>query len=217
MYPSKIVGGDYYDLLSLPSMDTGLLIGDVCGKGVSAGLLMAAVGATLRAEAPRAASPDELLRKVNEIVLATTAEGRYASLFFASIAPDVMLLEYSNGGHPAPILYRPESGEIHWLEKGGPVVGLLANQSYDRGSVPLRAGDILVLYTDGLTEATNAEDEEYSQARLVSFLTRRTHRAAMQILEDLVSSVMDFHGGESLDDDMTVVVVKVAGDPPLKT
>ncbi len=211
MYPSKIVGGDFYDLVSLPGNETAFLIGDVSGKGVAAGLLMAAVGATLRAEAPRAASPDGLLTKVNEILLQTTTEGRYASLFFASIAEDVMLLEYTNGGHPPPVLYRPASNEIHWLEKGGPVVGLLLDVSYDRASVPLQAGDVLLLYTDGLTEALNVEEQEYSQANIVSCLSKSAHLSSRNILEEIRTSVVDFHGGEHLDDDMTLVVVKIVG------
>ena len=154
------VGGDYYDVFSLEDGRLGLAIGDVSGKGISAALLMASLRASLRGVSlnnPRNFA--ELMRKVNVLVYEASASNRYATFFFAAYDPRTRRLDCVNAGHNPPVLLR--NGEVIRLEAGGPVVGLLPLAPYVEQSLTLEPGDLLLLYTDGISEAMTHDDEEW--------------------------------------------------------
>ncbi|HTF44925.1 MAG TPA: PP2C family protein-serine/threonine phosphatase, partial [Terriglobales bacterium] len=160
MVAARTVGGDYFDYLELPAGHLGLAIADVSGKGVSAALLMSSVKMALRAGAPRALSPDRALRNLNSSFYEVTEADRYVTLFYGNLNAERGLLEYANAGHLPPLLFHRATGEIEWLETGGMVIGLFPAAEYQCGQAWLHPGDILILYTDGVTEATNAAGEE---------------------------------------------------------
>jgi sigma-B regulation protein RsbU (phosphoserine phosphatase) len=165
MYPAKIVAGDYYGFIELPEGEIGLVIADVSGKGVAAGLLMPSIEVALRMDAPRSPGTKDLLRSFNKVVCQITGGNRFISLFYGKLCLRSHSLEYTNAGHNPPLLIRDGLSPIA-LDKGGPVLGLLPGADYETGRVDLHIGDVLVLYTDGVVEAENPEGEEYSAQRL---------------------------------------------------
>src|SRR5262249_7782289 len=164
------VGGDYYDFLALPHGHLGIAIGDVSGKGIAAALMMASLQASLRGEATR--GPENLaaaVANINRLVYEASHANRYATFFYAQYDPDSRKLEYVNAGHNAPMVFRNARGavEVVRLEIGGTVVGLIESFPYQQGCVTLAPGDLVVGFTDGISEAMNKNDEEWDEQRLI--------------------------------------------------
>ncbi len=164
--PAREVGGDYYDFLELTEGRLGFAIGDVSGKGVGAALMMASLEASLRALASVVDDLAELMERVNNQVLQASAANRYATLFYAQYDPLNCRLSYVNAGHNPPIVLRNSLGSYHILrlEIGGPVIGLWPNR-YEQGLFSLEKGDVVVLFTDGISESMNAGSEEWGEER----------------------------------------------------
>ena len=168
--PALGVGGDYYDFLALPQGHLGIAIGDVSGKGIAAALMMASLQASLRSEATRA--PENLaaaVANINRLVYEASASNRYATFFYGQYDPVLGSFDYVNAGHNPPMLFRgaDKDGTVIRLEPGGTVVGLLEDAHYEQGSVQLNPGDVLVAFTDGISEAMNLADEEWGEDRLI--------------------------------------------------
>jgi serine phosphatase RsbU (regulator of sigma subunit) len=203
--PARTVGGDYYDFLDLGSRRLGLVLADIAGKGIGAALLMANLQAALRSQYATAwEQPERFLRSVNQLLYENTAEGAYATLFFAEYDDDTRKLRYSNCGHPPALLLRGDNG----LERLGAtctVVGLFDKWDCAMEERQLAPGDALLLYTDGVTEARNDEGEEFGEARLLE--AARQHRKLR--LPDLLAAVADqarrFSPHEQ-SDDITLIV-----------
>ena len=160
--PASEVGGDYYDLIEMEDGHLGFAIGDVSGKGISAALIMASLRASLRGLILE--DPGDLARmmqKVNRLVYESSSSSRYATFFFAILDPQTREFRYVNAGHNPPVLMKAVSGELRRLEACGPVVGLLPFAVYQTQSLILEPGDLLIAYTDGISEAMTAEDEEW--------------------------------------------------------
>jgi len=209
MEAAKAVGGDYYDCVALPSGELGLAIADVSGKGVAAALLMASVQMALQSNAPHAAGCDQLVSQINRYLFSITAIDRYATFFYARLHAARPGLSYCNAGHLAPALIRAATGEGEWLETGGPVLGLLPEAPYIAAEVNLQPGDVLVLFTDGVTESADATGLEFSPARVKEIAQRHRRESAAQILAALRRAVADFSAVAALPDDLTIVVLKV--------
>jgi phosphoserine phosphatase RsbU/P len=206
--PALGVGGDYYDFLGLPDGRFGLAIGDVAGKGISAALLMASLQASLRGQTLNGASDlAGLMGNVNRLIYEASLSNRYATFFYAQYEPTSRELSYVNAGHNAPMLFR--DGEVIRLEVGGAVVGMLPVFPYQQGSIPLRPGDLLVAYTDGISEAMNPADEEWGEERLMAAVRRCPDLPAEPMLRHLLASADAFVAGAKQHDDMTLVVVRV--------
>jgi serine phosphatase RsbU (regulator of sigma subunit) len=212
MHPAKLVGGDYYDYVQLPEGSVGLAIADVSGKGVAAALLMPTVEVALRMAAWGALRTDEVLKTLNRVVYEVTDESRYVTLFYAILHPGQRLLEYTSAGHYPALLIRAASQEPAWLETGGLVLGLIPDAVYKTGRVELCPDDVLVLYTDGVIEARNQNEEEFSRERLVSLVQSHAGRTAQELVEAIHAAVMEFKGTSVLDDDLTLIVLKVRGN-----
>jgi sigma-B regulation protein RsbU (phosphoserine phosphatase) len=176
------VGGDYYDVIDFGDGRIGLAIGDVSGKGISAALLMASLRASLRGitlDNPRDFA--RLMHKVNRLVYEASASNRYATFFFAAFDPVSRRLECVNAGHNPPVLLR--NGQVTRLEADGPVVGLLPFAPYTEQVLTLEPGDLLLLYTDGISEAMTHDDEEWGEERMIASASRVKDQAAGQVLE----------------------------------
>lgn len=212
--PALGVGGDYYDVFPLQDGRLGLAIGDVSGKGISAALLMASLRASLRGVAldnPRDFA--KLMDKVNRLVYEASASNRYATFFFGALDPVTRLLECVNAGHNAPLVLRRKadgSTEILRLEADGPVVGLLPFAPYSEQSLQLQPGDLLVTYTDGISEAMTRADEEWGEDRMIAAAAAcPTDFSADQVLKSIFDQADTFTAGAPQHDDMTMLILKL--------
>ena len=206
------VGGDYYDVFRLGDDRIGLAIGDVSGKGVSAALLMASLRASLRSTTLDA--PHDLaavIKKVNRLVYESSATNRYATFFFATYCPHTHELAYVNAGHNPPCLIRrtEERFNVQRLEAGGPVVGLLSFATYEEQRLVLRRGDLLLMYTDGISEAMTLDNEEWGEDRMLAAAEALPDGTAEEILNHLFAEVDQFTGIAPQHDDMTLLLMKL--------
>jgi len=205
--PSRQVGGDYYDLISLSRGRLGVAIGDVSGKGVPAALLMSMLHAGLHAQVNGTAAVAEVAARMNQILYHATSHEKYATFFFGIFDPSDRRFLYSNAGHNLPLLLRHD-GSIDRLREGGLVLGVMEDATYREASIAVEAGDVLLLYTDGVTEATDGNDEEYGEARLVETVRRSTDRGAAEIIRTVRDDVAAFSSAAGFDDDFTMIVIR---------
>ena len=209
------VGGDYYDFLSLGTNRLGIALGDVSGKGLFAGLLMAGLQARIQSIAPLyGADLEGMMGEVNRVMHSSTDANRYATLFFGVYDDSTRSLSYVNAGHNPPLLFRPDPSAggdcaIRRLEPNGTVVGLLSAAEYRMETVQLASGDVLLAFTDGVTEATNGREEEFGEARLRELVPRHSGLPADQLRELILEEVDRFRGNAAQQDDITVVVARV--------
>ncbi|HEY7402878.1 MAG TPA: SpoIIE family protein phosphatase [Candidatus Angelobacter sp.] len=201
------VGGDYYDFLHLGDGQLGLVLGDIAGKGIAGALLMANLQANLRSQCAMALDePQRLLRSVNQLFYDNTADNAYATLFFAEYDDRTQRLRYINCGHLPALLVKPD-GEVVRLESTCTVLGLFNEWDCAIRESWLAPGDTLAIYTDGITEAFGATEEEFGEERLVACLRRYREMAARDLLTAVVDEVKHFHPGEQ-HDDITLIVAR---------
>jgi serine phosphatase RsbU (regulator of sigma subunit) len=206
-HPARTVGGDYYDFLDLGNGRLGFVIADIAGKGIGAALLMANLQAALRSQCATAwEQPERFLRAVNQLLYENTAEGDYATLFFAQYDGETRKLRYANCGHPPALLLRGEDG----LERLGAtctVVGLFEKWDCQMEGRELAAGDTMLLYTDGVTEALNGEGEEFGEQRLLEAARQHRQLALPELLARLAEQARNFSPQEQ-SDDITLIAAK---------
>ncbi len=210
--PALGVGGDYYDFLALPQGHLGVAIGDVSGKGIAAALMMASLQASLRGEATRA--PENLaaaVANINRLVYEASSANRYATFFYGQYNPADYRFDYVNAGHNPPMLFHCTDGKwsVARLDVGGTVVGLLESYPYQQGSITLSSGDILVAYTDGVSEAMNGADEEWGEERMMKTIESCNALPAPEIRQRVFAAADAFVAGAKQHDDMTLVVLRV--------
>jgi sigma-B regulation protein RsbU (phosphoserine phosphatase) len=207
--PASEVGGDYYDLIEMEDGHLGFAIGDVSGKGISAALIMASLRASLRGlilDDPGDLA--QMMQKVNRLVYEASSSSRYATFFFAILDPKTREFRYVNAGHNPPVLVN-KTGELRRLEACGPVVGLLPFATYETVSLILEPGDLLIAYTDGISEAMTAEDEEWGETRMLEAVPRRPTALAAEVLQQVFRAADEFTAGAEQHDDMTLLVMKI--------
>ena len=214
MIPARIVGGDYFDYIGLPSGGLGLAIADVAGKGVAASLLMSSVQMALRVDSATTPHPNQLVQNLNQVLNEVTDTGRYVTLFYGKLDVAQSELEFTNAGHLPPLLLRRRSPEPTFLEVGGTVVGLFEQSQYDAARVRLEKGDVLVLYTDGITETTDSTGEQFSVDRLTALVRDHASEVAQELVKTILEAVSRFRGDKDLEDDLTLVVIKINGGEP---
>ncbi|MEM9157303.1 MAG: GAF domain-containing SpoIIE family protein phosphatase [Cyanobacteria bacterium P01_F01_bin.33] len=221
------VGGDYYDFIAMPAdadsaNDTnldcsrwGIAIGDVMGKGVPAGLLMMATRGALRSEVLNGRNPAQILGHLNRVMLSDMENSsRFVSLFYSDYCPQTRQLCFGNAAHNPPLWHCAQTGQVLPLDTLGMLIGLTADSQYEAKCVQLEPGDLVVYYTDGITEATNASGDRFEAEGLIAALERIApqHNDAESILNELFASVAAFQGRSGRQfhcDDMTLVVMKI--------
>ena len=209
--PCRTVGGDFFDYLDLGSRGFGFGLGDVAGKGAPAALLAAAVQSNFIAQAPVSGDPADTLTRVNNALLRRAIEARFATMFHGVV--DVTgHLSYSNGGQEPPLVLKRDDG-ISWLEAGGPVLGLLPGATYEFDSVTLDPGDLVVICSDGVTEARNAAGDEFGRERLIEAMSGCHGGKPDAVLERLFEAVRLFSQGTPQGDDITGLVLRYRGQP----
>jgi sigma-B regulation protein RsbU (phosphoserine phosphatase) len=207
--PFREIGGDYYDFVPLGQDRVAVAIGDVMGKGVAAALLAASLRDSVRAQLQtRPIAPAEALEGVNTLFREVVPNGVFATLFFGVFDLGEGRLDYANGGHPYPLLVRTD-GAVVELAAGGPVVGLVEAPDYAAGSVPLERDDLLVFFSDGVTERTNAGGEMYGDERLKEAAVRSRADEPRIALYSLLGEIQGWSAGVPAEDDTTLIVVKV--------
>ncbi len=219
--PARMVSGDYYDYLCLSDGRLALAIGDVAGKGISAALLMATIQAAMRMElrsslvaaAPGGLTltqfrlpPGRLVFDLNQQLYATTAPEKYATFFFALYDENSGALSYTNAGHLPPLLIR--NGSAVKLDVNGTVVGAFPFSKYEESTIQLKSGDLLVCYTDGITEPENAYGEMYGEERLIELLTKNSDRDEQAIISMIIEAVEQWTDAEEQPDDMTLLLAR---------
>jgi len=205
--PAVGVGGDYYDFLPFAEDRVGIVVADVSGKGIPAALLMAGLQASVRTLALPSLSPAEINRRLNDLLLRSTSESRYATLFLAFYDGRSQSLVYSNAGHYPP-LHLGRDG-FRKLREGGQPLGLLEESRYGEGAAELAPGDLLVLYTDGVVEASGPNGDEFGEGRLAEVVRRNRHLPLPGILSTVISELERFRGGVPPHDDITLVLARV--------
>jgi len=203
--PASGVGGDCFDMIRLGDTRLAISIADVVGKGIPAALLMSNLQAAVRAFASEAVEPQALCHQVNRILCGNIAEGRFISFFYSVLDAPTGVMTYTNAGHYLPMLVRAD-GTVERLGAGGPVLGVLSDAEYEQAHVGIGPGDRLVMFTDGLTEARSAADEEFGEERLLDAAVAHRACSAPALQARLADSVATFTGGR-LQDDATLIVL----------
>jgi serine phosphatase RsbU (regulator of sigma subunit) len=204
---TRAVGGDYYDFVELGPGNLGLVIADVAGKGISAALLMANLQANLRSQYGLALENlPLLLRRVNHLFYENTEPAHYTTMFFGSYDDDLMRLVYANCGHCPPLLVR-NSGAVQQLSSTATVLGLFPEWECQTSETQLEPGDILVLYSDGVTEAANENEEEFGELRLREVIQKNKNLPIADLLSKLVEDVFRFSSGKQ-SDDVTIIIAR---------
>jgi serine phosphatase RsbU (regulator of sigma subunit) len=209
--PAQDIGGDYYDFLPLQGERWGIAIGDVSGKGIGAALIMASLQASLRAQALHPHSDlSALMADVNQLVYSSSPTHLFASLFYAEYQPATRALRYVNAGHNPPIVLRPHDGrcEIFHLNPLGMPVGISSDAQFKTATFQLHIGDVLIAYTDGITEVQDRNGELWGQERFEQLLSSCGWQPK-EIMERILGEVSSFADGQPQRDDMTLVVMKV--------
>jgi phosphoserine phosphatase RsbU/P len=208
--PARLVSGDYYDYEAVGDGKIALAIADVAGKGISAALLMAALQSSLRtqleAQRDTRLSTSLLVSNLNRQLFATTSSEKYATFCLGIYDEPSSQFTYTNAGHLPPLLVR--SGEATRLDVNGTVVGAFAFAQYGESHLTLQGGDLLVFYTDGVTEPENAYGEMFGEGRLLELLSQNAHRSETQIIEVVMESVQQWTGSDELQDDMTLLLAR---------
>jgi sigma-B regulation protein RsbU (phosphoserine phosphatase) len=208
MRPFKSVGGDYYDYIPINANTIQIAIGDVSGKGVSAALLMSATAAAMRLEANRDRNMLQQVERLNTEIGAVSDPERYVTLLVAEIDTDKRRIRYVNCGHNSALLFQAKTRTLKRLESSCPPIGLNPVEFCELASAELTSGDVLVFYTDGVTEAENLLAEEFGMERLSAVVQRGSSLSAEGLMDDIFSSAASFSKEVGFGDDVTILVVK---------
>ena len=207
--PSKQVGGDYFDIISIDNNYLGLTIADVSGKGMGAALLMSNLQASLQSLITEGYSLDKLVGRINNVIYQNTDPEKYITFFYGKLDKNTLSMDYVNAGHNPPYLLHKD-GTIEELIKGGIILGMMPDMPYEIGSCQLSKGDMLMLFTDGVTETMTLDDVEYEESRLIDFLKKTgLTKNPEEINNDLIIELEQFSAGAPQNDDITILTLQV--------
>ncbi|HLF28684.1 MAG TPA: SpoIIE family protein phosphatase [Anaerolineae bacterium] len=213
--PARYVAGDFYDFIPLnraqalePAHGLGIVIADVSDKGMPAALFMALSRSTIRASLGHARSPAESIGQSNRLICADAVNGTFVTLFYAQLDPRSGELTYVNAGHNPPLFYRAAQDELTELANTGMALGLFDTVQFEQRCVQLAAGDFVLMYTDGVTEAMDTQHREFGEARLRRLVLEHQRASAAELATALEQALADFIGLRTPSDDITVVVAK---------
>ena len=207
--PAQIVGGDYFDFVDFKDGAHGLVMADVSGHGVSAGMFMSSLQAAFNTLIPDADSPVSVLERINRLYIHNINFTTFVTIFLGKYDPQTRILSYANAGHNSSYLYRPATNQEIWLKPTGPAVGLMEGFAIQKDDVQLEPGDILLLYTDGITEASDPQGTLWGEDNLADIIRANTNSSAEQLIQKILQAMKDHTGGNPLADDVTLVISKV--------
>jgi len=203
--PSRMVGGDFYDFISFDESHLGIIIADVSGKGIPGAILMASARASLRAYLEEPHSVEQAITRLNEVLCRDTRPDQFVSLFYGILDAEDETFTYVNAGHNPPILFRDH--EKTEMQEGGPVLGVLQDASYPEAAVQMLAGDVMLFYTDGITEAARNNDY-FGVEKLMELVENHISRSPEDIMGNVLETVSEFSNNSPQSDDRTIVVLK---------
>lgn len=209
--PAAIVGGDYFDFFHYRDGSHGLVIADIPGHGVSSALLMSSLQTAIRTMAPETDAPSEILERINRFYIHNINFTTFVTVFLGRFDPVTHTLTYVSAGHNPPAIVSQRDGEVTWLKPTAPAVGLSEEFHPGTECVTLEHGDVLFLYTDGVTEAFNQVLEQFGTSRLEEVLRKNVTRGAADIIQTVRRGLESFGDGHALEDDTTFIALKVAG------
>jgi serine phosphatase RsbU (regulator of sigma subunit) len=209
MLPARFLGGDYYDFFQISDNVIDVVIADVSGKGAAASLLMPSLAVALRLRARELSGPAAIIKDLDEVLKQITNPATFVTMFYARFNQADRTLQYASGGHNPPLLVRQKTGDSMLLEEAGPIVGILPDAQFSNTVITLEPGDILTLFTDGVTEQENESGEEFSISRLKEVILNTEGQSAAAVVADISEAVSTFAGTKEQADDLTAVVVKV--------
>jgi sigma-B regulation protein RsbU (phosphoserine phosphatase) len=207
--PAMEIGGDLYDFIPVTGDRWGFVIADVSGKGVSAALYMALCRTLIRVCCTEQDNPHDVIRKANRLIYEDGRSSMFITVFYGVLDPKKMTLSYVNAGHNPPLLVRGDPPRAEILEGHGIALGVVDDVSIPLSFIPLEQGDLIVLYTDGVTEAFNAQNEYFGEDRLVASLCRNRSRPVQEIMAALLEDIRIFCGTAPQSDDITLILVRV--------
>lgn len=206
--PSQEVGGDYYDLISLTDSKAYIAIGDVTGKGIPASLIMANIQAVLHALAPLELSIEEKTARINDIIYKNTPPDKFVTFFWGIADANERTFTFVNAGHNPPLLFRKSEDKPIELTSGGLILGAMPTMApYQRDVLHLQPGDVIVMYTDGVSEARSAKDTEYEETGLIKCISSILDQPAENIISGIIEDVQNFSNNQ-ISDDLTLLVIK---------
>jgi sigma-B regulation protein RsbU (phosphoserine phosphatase) len=209
--PCFAIGGDYFDYFNTDDERIAVAVGDVSGKGVPAALLMSNIQAILRGESSRGGTVTEILENANNLLIHSIAgSNKFITFFLASVDPKTNHVSYSNAGHNPPLVIRAD-GTLEKLEVGGLLLGIFPMATYEEGETTLHPGDVLIMFTDGVTEAEDRAKNQYGDEKFEEYVVDLRHMGAQEIGESIREEILGFSKGIHPVDDLTVVVVKIEG------
>jgi serine phosphatase RsbU (regulator of sigma subunit) len=209
MQTARLLGGDYYDFFPVSDDVVDVVIADVSGKGAAASLLMPSLAVALRLRARELEGPAAIIKDLDGVLKQITSPATFITMFYARFNSSHRTLQYACGGHNPPLLVRTETNESLLLDQSGPIVGILPDAQFSDTVIPLRSGDILTLFTDGVTEQENENEEQFSLDRLKNLILSKETEPAAAIVIDVTEAVFAFAGSKEQEDDLTVVVARV--------
>jgi serine phosphatase RsbU (regulator of sigma subunit) len=209
MQTARMLGGDYYDFFQISDNVVDVVIADVSGKGAAASLLMPSLAVALRLRAKELSGPAAIIKDLDGVLKQITNPATFVTIFYARLNPSLRTLQYASGGHNPPLLVRAQTGQSLLLDQAGPIVGILPDAQFSDTVVTLEPGDILTLFTDGVTEQENENDEQFSLDRLKDLIVSKETYAAAELVADVTEAVSTFAGTKEQEDDLTIVVAKI--------
>jgi sigma-B regulation protein RsbU (phosphoserine phosphatase) len=213
--PARAVGGDYYDVIRLSKDKLAICIADVAGKGVSAALLMANVQAAVRAFASDIFPPSRVVAQINSVLYTNTAPEKFVTLFYGVLDARTRTLQYANAGHPRPLIIH-SSGKTTRLENGGALLGVFPDWAYEDSVVELEPGDLLLLFTDGIIEATTPGGEEFGEDRLIAAVQVPNERSLEDLQSHVLGQIRSFCQSQMADDATLLMIAAACADPQEK-
>ena len=205
--PCYQVGGDYYDFIDIDPERIGITIADVSGKGVSASLLMASLRAALQSEVHSEYDIEKMLKKLNDFIHRSSGSNKFITFFYGELNKKTSELKYINAGHNPPLIIDPK-GNLRRLESSGFCLGIFPNIDYKMEKLNLGVGDTALLFTDGITESRNKDNEEFEEQRLIQMLKKNTKIGAQDLMDKINEELEEFTIGTEQMDDQTIVVIK---------
>ena len=213
-FPAEFASGDYYDYIPLPEKCYAIVVGDVSGHGIGPALLMASTRAFLRSMARTSGDVSEMLTRANRSLLEDTQADKYVTLFLGRLDPQAREFSYASAGHPAAYVLDASGKVKARLESTAPPLGVVPHAAFPAGtSLTLEPGDLAILLTDGALEATAPDGTRFGESRVLEVVRHSQSESASQIISRLHRAVLDFRRQETLDDDVTAIVLKVDARP----
>lgn len=206
-YPAQVVGGDYFDFIPMENNRLAVCVGDISGKGLPAALLMANLQATIRGQTLLDPPPKECLQRSNKLLYRSTDPQKFATLFYGILDAEKHEICFSNAGHNRPV-FLTKGKDPEFLELKGLALSFMENFPYQERTIPLKSEDVLLIYSDGITEAMNTKNEEYGEEKLIEVAKDNASLSAADLLKKIIDTVQKHATGEPQSDDITLIIIK---------